>query len=141
MKLKNKKTGEIIDLEQWRLEYYKGSGCIIITNDKNQNEQFCYMAFADMKDEWEDYEPLIKDENVRALVRNWLMLNKVDGAFRHNSNALRDGFGSLLIVRGGHFEDLDSERFYTIDELCGTPEPLEPTFINLDERIKEKEKE
>lgn len=26
-------------------------------------------------------------------------------------------------------------------ELCGAPEPLEPTFIDLDERIKEKEEE
>ena len=41
-------------------------------------------------------------------------------------------------------EELEDCAIYSFDELCGeeeAPEPLEPAFIDLDERIKEKEKE
>lgn len=111
MKLRNKKTGEIFNWEENIIPFGFG-----LPHPK---------SLAELNEEWEDYkptEPLIKDKNVRELVRNWLMINKVDGAFRHNSNALRDGFSSLLIVRGGHFENLKSEAFYTTEELCGEGE-------------------
>lgn len=127
MKLRNKRTGEIIDLEQWRLEYYKDSGCITITNDKNQNEQFCYGVFADLKDDWQDYidpYPLIKDEKVRKAVRAWAEINDVDSvvvAHRYNATILIEGQGIQI--------SFDNEDFYlpkgkecTIAELCGEEE-------------------
>lgn len=149
MKLRNKKTGEIIDLEQWRFEYYEGSGCIAITNDKNQNEEFCYDTFADMKDEWEDYkpkEPLIKDEKIRKAVRAWLAIQEqpiLKAAITCNKDS--DGFYNYClygyidrarIVNGKatinnnltaiDFEFRSLKKFkyernhdYTIAELCG----------------------
>lgn len=118
MKLRNKKTGVIIEPSRVAvIKKIEQTGTAASFNRIAAN----YYSLAELNEEWEDApaEPLIKDENVRALVRNWLMINKVDGAFRHNSNALRDDFGSLLIVRGGHFENLKSEAFYTKEELCG----------------------
>ena len=124
MKLRNKKTGEIIDLEQWRLEYYKSSGCITITNDKNQNEQFCYGAFADMKDEWEDVEPLIKDEKIRKAVRAWAEANGLNAQpiyFSAEYNRFCDAPDfSIAIdfyreVKGGPHDGYS----YYLGELCG----------------------
>lgn len=125
MKLRNKKTGEIIDLEQWRFEYYKGSGCIAITNDKNQNEEFDYGTFADMKDEWEDYkpaEPLIKDEKIRKAVRAWAELSGVDKChFEHNDGSFASKWYGISLPTSKYGEDIES-GFYTIAELCGEEE-------------------
>ena len=94
---------------------------------------------------WEEHdasaEPLIKDEKIRKAVRAWAEANgetmaKVKGA-------------CLVTVFKGLHRQLDLELncswtrdgVYTIEELCGTPEPIELTFIDLDERIKEKEEE
>lgn len=125
MKLRNKKTGEIIDLEQWRFEYYKGSGCIAITNDKNQDEEFCYGAFADMKDEWEDYEPaepLIKDEKVRKAVRAWADFNGTYPIYWEDGCTLSIDHSIRIEFSERAFAYLDVDKAYTIAELCGEEE-------------------
>lgn len=91
---------------------------------------------------WEEHdasaEPLIKDEKIREIVRPWA---KVNGAtelkYYEGENCLEDVFRNEI-----HFNQalgLEDAKTYTTEELCGTPEPTEPTFIDLDERIKEKE--
>lgn len=128
MRLRNKKTGEIIDLEQWRLEYYKDSGCITLTNDRNQNGQYCYGAFADMKDEWEDCkpsEPLIKDEKIRKAVRAWWeavpdAITDKRILYKKNQDL---AVGVYSIYCGEIYpETLEAGKMYTIDELCGEEE-------------------
>lgn len=128
MKLRNKKTGEVIDLEQWRLEYYKDSGCITITNDKNQNEQFCYRAFADMKDEWEDYGPLINDEPTAKFVRAWMKhwgIEKVRARMlmSHGVELIGwkdDSRGREIDIQAAFVSgEIKDGHEYTIDELCG----------------------
>ena len=91
---------------------------------------------------WEEHdasaEPLIKDEKIREIVRPWA---KVNGAtelkYYEGENCLEDMFRNEI-----HFNQalgLEDAKTYTTEELCGTPEPLEPTFVDLDERAKEKE--
>lgn len=91
---------------------------------------------------WEEYdasaEPLIKDEEIREIIRPWA---KVNGAtelkYYEGENCLEDMFRNEI-----HFNQalgLEDAKTYTTEELCGTPEPIEPTFVDLDERIKEKE--
>lgn len=125
MKLRNKRTGEIIDLEQWRLEYYKDSGCITITNDKNQNEQFCYGVFADLKDDWQDYidpYPLIKDEKIRKVVRVWAEFCGIDKChFEHNEGEFTSRWYGISLPTSKYGEDIKS-GVYTIAELCGEGE-------------------
>ena len=93
---------------------------------------------------WEEHdasaEPLIKDEKIREIVRPWA---KVNGAtelkYYEGENCLEDVFRNEI-----HFNQalgLEDAKTYTTEELCGTPEPTEPTFIDLDERIKGKEVE
>lgn len=134
MKLRNKKTGEIIDLEQWRFEYYKGSGCIAITNDKNQDEEFYYEAFADMKDDWEGYapkEPLIKDEKIRKAVRAWASLYDGSAIRAHIGDdyvaLFKDevnGYSSSVEIDLSPevFNELIDTHYCTIAELCGEEE-------------------
>jgi hypothetical protein len=63
MKLRNKKTGEIVD--GWAFVPAK------------------YNSLAELNEEWEDYkpaEPLIKDEKIRKAVRAWADMNKIEKA-------------------------------------------------------------
>lgn len=97
---------------------------------------------------WEEHdasaEPLIKDEKIRKAVRAWaeaLGLQEVYCA--SNGYEIYGGIDDWVIQFDGEpFPFADKNKIYTIAELCGeeAPEPIEPTFVDLDERIKEKEK-
>lgn len=133
MNLSNKKTK--------KLGYM--FGVIRVYSDKGWTD---YNSLAKLNEEWEDYvpkEPLLKDypnemEAIRAYGVAPLTFH------RH----ARKGYSTFnycthFICFNRLFENLKDGATYTIDELCGkeTPEILEPSFINLDERIREKEEE
>ena len=85
-------------------------------------------------------EPLIKDEKIRGIIRPWTKVNGVVGlTYDAAENSLTDTFRNEISFNGSL--GLEDGCFYTTNELCGTPEPIEPAFIDLDERIKEKEEE
>ena len=135
MKLRNKQTGEI----------YSAWSIRIGEEEITSVEQF--------NDTFEDYkpaEPLIKDEKIRKVIRAWAEVNSVEEvlyAERTDKSlfVLTDmGGDDTSIMFVGWVPTLKDGADYTIAELCGeqeTPEPLEPTFIDLDERIKEREEE
>lgn len=152
MKLRNKKTGEIREAISYApidVYFFDKAG-------KNGITRRSYGSLAELNEEWEDYvptEPLIKDEKIRKAVRAWAEACGADDAdiVRHygaerwiglryeNPNT---GWVSKFEIDGfGSCNQLGNGKVYTIAELCGTPEPLEPTFIDLDERVKEKEEE
>lgn len=142
MKLRNKKTGEVVDLSIFGIQL----------NIRKENQPI-YRSLAELNAEWEDYkpkEPLIKDEKIRRAVRAWAETNSIKGisysARLYESSCLLTDIGddqwSIEFV--GWIPTLEDGKTYTIDELCGgeeSPEPLEPSFIDLDERIREKEEE
>lgn len=73
MKLKNKKTGVIIDSNEWTIQ--SGYLYITISNDNDSTIFYKYESLAELCEEWEDYKPaesLIKDEKIRKAVRAWL---------------------------------------------------------------------
>ena len=132
MKLRNKKTGQVVDLEQWRFEYYHVSGCIAITNDKNQNEEFCYNSFAELNEEWEDAEdinvPLIKDERMRKAVRAWAEACKLKYVvYKQSTNEYYDpdtrGKFAIKFTLKPIEVWLEDGKTYTIAELCGEEGP------------------
>lgn len=61
MKLRNKKTGEIVILE----------GELLFDNKIVLLKQ--YNSLSELNEEWEDYpkEPLIKDEKIRKVIKEW----------------------------------------------------------------------
>lgn len=126
MKLRNKKTGEVfesfkrgpIDLYFYPNEH-KGGDDI---------ERETYQSLAELNDEWEDYapkEPLIKDEKIRKAVRAWADANNfLDDIEVHSLTAgTRFSIGHYDIEFLGYFiYDLESNKTYTIAELCGEEE-------------------
>ena len=70
MKIRNKKTGELVDA--W--SFYDGNESVNLkyfTDDGQVNLE--YNSLAELNDEWEDYEPVepIFDEKIRNGIRAW----------------------------------------------------------------------
>ena len=116
MKLRNKKTGEIVDDVQYR-NYSFADGFGLRTAEKDYN----YKTLAKFVEEWEDYitpEPLIKDEKIRKAVRAWAEAN--DFKNLKVSEDFKEYWGRYGLMmefehegRGGDYNT------YTIAELCG----------------------
>lgn len=117
MKLRNKKTGEIKDLE-----------CITVFDRPGKNDigdaEDEFYTIAELNEEWEDYkpkEPLIKDEKIREIIILWTKINGV-GRLRYyaDENSLEDifrnsiSFNQLLGLKDG--------CYYNTQELCGEDE-------------------
>lgn len=69
MKLRNKKTGEVVERTSIVTLKYKISSC---SSSLVEAEE--YSSIEQLNDEWEDYkptEPLIKDEEIRKAVKVW----------------------------------------------------------------------
>lgn len=140
MKLRNKKTGEI----------YSAWSIRIGEEEITSVEQF--------NDTFEDYkpkEPLLTEKAARIL-RDWAELNGLEKEIFHctciNDETMTFVIWKMPSARGFEFDvpkTHASARItvgteYTLDQLCGeeeASEPLEPRFIDLDERIREKEGE
>lgn len=154
MKLRNKKTGEIVDVESLghaeSLKEKYGYQVTLSWKTKYENLSQCksYESLAELNEDWEDYkptEPLIKDENVREIVRALFDVWKVE-CVKIDSNKYFLVTTIEAIGKGWKLEipNININGVFKPTELCGeeeAPEPLEPTFVDLDERIKEKEEE
>lgn len=123
MKLKNRKTGEITEIEEVHL--------IVMSDECDCYESFAdYHSLAELNADWEDYapkEPLIKDEKIRKAVRAWAeacSLTHVTYKLASNEFYDADTRGKFaikftLIPIEVYLKDGES---YTIAELCGEEE-------------------
>lgn len=130
MRLKNKKTGEIVEaFEGGPIDLY----FYLNKYEENEVDRKTYQSLSELNDEWKDYEPkepLIKDKKIRKAVRAWADANEIVKAFVVMDKNMN------WIVYG---DDIDRNRFmieffdrvvsendetnnYTIDELCGDEE-------------------
>ena len=117
MKLRNKKTGRIVNFRH-----------IAIDEPKDDRENYRYSSLAEFNDEWEDVtEPLIKDEKIRKAVRAWAEANGLNAQpiyFSAKYNRFCDAPDfSIAIdfyreVKGGPHD----EYSYYLGELCGEEE-------------------
>lgn len=127
MKLKNKKTGKIVIVE-FITDYQADDGTEIGFRVKNTLNYYSYPSLAELNEEWEDYsptEPLIKDEKVRKAVRAWADANGLFEDIEIHSLAAgtRFSIGHYDIEFMGYFiYDLERNKTYNIDELCGEKE-------------------
>ena len=130
MKLRNKKTGEIIDLARRGLLKSDNDNHIIIYPE-GALKYYAYNSLAELNEEWEDYkpaEPLIKDEKIRKAVRAWAEVNSIKEALY---TVRMDGRLCVLtdmsnydfsIEFVGWIPTLKDGESYTIAELCGEEE-------------------
>ena len=125
MKLRNKKTGDIIESEYMML--------VQITSTKGERN-LLFEDLTQFNNEWEDYkptEPLIKLPDVRKAIRAWAFVQRIkevkyiegiaSSDFRHmfeygsrgtNRGIIHWGKGILL-------SGLEDGKTYSITELCG----------------------
>ena len=123
MKLKNRKTGKITEIEEVNL--------VVMDDEHDCYESFAeYHSLAELNSDWEDYkpkEPLIKDEKIRKAVRAWAEANDISQAqfdrYTSGFSASDDGHNLLSMISfdGFVFMFVDG-KYYTIDELCGEEE-------------------
>lgn len=122
MKLRVKKTGEIVELK------------LIVVNDLTEDHEVNYLngerlTLKVLNSRFEDVkEPLIKDEKIRKAVRAWAEASYLRGAifdFDDGTMILRDEKPRAYIS----FDGLDfcefkhiTAGYHTIEELCGEEE-------------------
>lgn len=125
MKLRNKKTGEVVvEINKISLTWSR----LGLATEIGQ-----YDSIAELNEEWEDYvprEPLIKDEKVRKAVRAWAEADDLDNFRVQNQhfNACKI-IGYTAGINKASFigfqttvAHADNKKLYTIAELCGEEE-------------------
>ena len=135
MKLRNKKTGEIVSLSIFG-----------ISLNIRKEEQPTYHSIEQLCEDWEDVkEPLIKDQKIRKAVRAWAEANdypKTMGLYYNAPNfVLRSDISTIEFDK--EIEPLQHGEEHTIEELCGSEEIeiLEPTYTTIEEKERLKEQE
>lgn len=127
MRLRNKKTGEIVEpLSSGPIDLY----FYLNKYEENEVDRKTYQSLSELNDEWEDYEPkepLIKDEKIRKAVRAWVDLYGYKFV-THRFYSTTTGYRWSLLARETQeiclpeLDGLDESKDYTIDELCGEEE-------------------
>ena len=121
MKLRNKKTGEIVQ---------NFDGFTTFTNDWSSAKNLQYTSLTKLNEDWEDYtstEPLIKDEKIRKAVRAWAEAVGTNSAFVEKGSYFTNQLVLTDITAEIHFridtpEEIKPCKRYTIAELCGEEE-------------------
>ena len=125
MKLRNKKTGEIVEpLSSGPIDLY----FYLNKYEENEVDRKTYQSLAELNADWEDYapkEPLIKDEKIRKAILAWAELipsaqvryDHSYGRFYTHSDYIQPYSISFPVILG-----LDETKDYTIAELCGEEE-------------------
>ena len=124
MKLRNKKTGEIIE---------KMFGSSFVVNDGHRI--LTYYSLAELNEEWEDYkpkEPRINDEDARDAVFSWasaLQIHRAICAKKTTPFGVEVITLEALDLRSApkiEFSNIDADVannvIYSITELCGEEE-------------------
>lgn len=128
MKLRNKKTGEIVELKLVQVnDKYMVDHEVDFLNGEKLTLKLLANSFDDVK------EPLIKDEKIRKAVRAWaeaiggrdkLLCIKIAGRLE-----VSDGSPHLIYVSfhvdESTLKSIDDRTYYTIAELCGEEEECE----------------
>ena len=127
MRLRNKKTGEIVERSSIVTLRYK-----ISSSSSSLVEAEEFGSIEQLYEEWEDCkpaEPLIKDKKIRKAVRAWAEACEINSALVYHSF-----FDTFLTLQSGvkiiSFQvetpkELEFGKEYTIIELCGEEEECE----------------
>ena len=127
MKLRNKRTGKIVECENIVFAHCNAYGLDWEQYTPNVN------SLTELNEEWEDYkpkEPLIKDEKVRKAVRVWAEANDIspkqyyctDVEFDRAKHRLKWIETSIEFNEYDCLGNLEDGEKYTIAELCGEEE-------------------
>ena len=137
MKLRKKKTGEIVDFITIDLTGEGEIEFVFIAPDGDERG-WKYNSLESFNEEWEDYkptEPLIKDEKIRKAVRAWAEANDYGKDEIYEFEDFSTGWKSWSLEHKGNGDDneihfnggidfgkMNHRGTYTIAELCGEEE-------------------
>ena len=94
MKLRNKKTGEIMDLSEGLIRDTQYGGLIEIKPVAISSKVYLYCSLAELNAEWEDYRPAEKKPRRYRLIKDLPTFNKGDEFYIAQTGALwYDGGG------------------------------------------------
>lgn len=122
MKLRNKKTGEIIDAGD--IFYLSSYG----ENRMSIREIYRYKSLSKLCEDWEDYtpaEPLIKDEKIRKVVKAWAELFNFKDNIRYMPFQEISGHYLYHPSRSIDISDIEGSKRISLlyhAELCGEEE-------------------
>lgn len=124
MKLRNKKTGDIVTLDSdhdGSLADFGGK-ILVETNGK----EFSYDTLAELCEEWEDYKPAepLKDNKMRQCLKLWSEINGFKGELTYAEGEDWCSFyegekEEELVFRNRICPNLKNYEAYTIAELYG----------------------
>lgn len=119
MKLRNKKTGELGELQITQQHM-----AVAVGNGTSEVAISIYNSLDELTEEWEGYEPkepLIENKEIREIVRAWADVNDA-GKLKYNydENSLDDIYRNEITFNMGL--GLEDGKEYTIAELCGEEE-------------------
>lgn len=116
MKLRNKKTGEIVETH-----------LLVVQSVEDPTKRYYTSSIKDLCDNYEDYKPaeqLIKDESIRKALRTWAEANDITQlSYDAHWNAFR--CADFVIAFNYDFDRHDGLKdgiSYSIAELCGEEE-------------------
>lgn len=125
MKLRNRKTGKIIELDYITVNEH----IITLYTVNPETEEYCYSKLQAVFEDWEDYkpdEPLIKDEKIRKIVRDWAECCGFSLLKHYFSEGLscfictdEEDNDSCCLDFTSRIDNLEYGKLYTIKELCG----------------------
>lgn len=118
MRLRNKKTGEIVDGSS----VYSIGGNIIL---KTEDHSYVFSSLEKLNRFFEDYnptEPLIKDKKIRKAVRAWADANNSTKMVFDGYHLASDENGNDIEFSNSWAENVIHGEWYTIAELCGEEE-------------------
>lgn len=121
MKLRNKKTGDIIVGKCFTdiIEVLGKRGDFIVRPTLLNLDLFT--KYWEEVCDYEPKEPLIKDEKIREIIRTWMLANDVSElTYIVDENSLQDIFRNSISFN--RVLDLKDGEHYTIEELCGEEE-------------------
>lgn len=127
MRLRNKKTGEIVEpLSSGPIDLY----FYLNKYEENEVDRKTYQSISELSSEWEDYtpkEPLIKDRKIRKAVRAWAEACCIETIeITHSRKCILRAISAITgddeICIDREIGQILDEKVYNIDELCGEEE-------------------
>lgn len=112
MRLRNKKTGEVMGLS--------------MAGDIAWVGNYRYHSLAELNEHWEDYtipEPLIKDSRACKIIRDWYEYHDTNlPIYCEDACTLSIDHSARIEFQERVFRNLEQDYRYAITELCGDEE-------------------
>lgn len=143
MRLRNKKTGEIVERSS-----IVTLRCKISSSSSSLVEAEEFGSIKQLTEEWEDYKPIepeIADQTARETIRKWYNKNRIVGKlYSYGGESWlglrgddKSGCSWKIELHVDYFSKLISDKLYSLNELRGENEDSEHELDSEEKRANE----